>query len=112
MTRFLVSTKVNGIKTDLQQTIGKYEQPNLWRAVWQLANTFIPYIILCSLMYLSYIAGYSYWIILCLSILAAGLLVRIFIFFHDPMKNGESPMDGITTLSVTLIAEAKVMFGR
>jgi hypothetical protein len=28
-----------------------------------------------------------------------------------PMKNGVSPMDGITTLSVTLIAEAKVMFG-
>jgi omega-6 fatty acid desaturase (delta-12 desaturase) len=69
MTRSLVSTKVNGIKTDLQQAIGKYEQPNLWKAVWQLANTFIPYIIICILMYLSYIAGYSYWIILCLSIL-------------------------------------------
>jgi omega-6 fatty acid desaturase (delta-12 desaturase) len=34
-------------------------------------------------MYLSYKKGYSYWIILCLGILAAGLLVRIFIFFHD-----------------------------
>jgi omega-6 fatty acid desaturase (delta-12 desaturase) len=83
MTGFLVSTKVNGAKSDLQQVIRKYARPNLLKAVWQLANTFIPYIILCILMYLSYMAGYSYWIILCLSILAAGLLVRIFIFFHD-----------------------------
>ena len=72
MPEFMVSTKANGPKSDFQQAIRKYEEPNLPKAVWQLANTFIPYIILCILMYLSYIAGYSYWIILALSILAAG----------------------------------------
>ena len=34
-------------------------------------------------MYLSYKEGYSYWIVLCLGAVASGLLVRIFIFFHD-----------------------------
>jgi omega-6 fatty acid desaturase (delta-12 desaturase) len=34
-------------------------------------------------MYLCLIAGYSYLVILGLGVVAAGLLVRIFIFFHD-----------------------------
>ncbi len=61
MTGFLVSTKVNGAKPDLQQAMRKYERPNLLKTVWQLVNTFIPYLILCILMYFSYKAGYSYW---------------------------------------------------
>jgi omega-6 fatty acid desaturase (delta-12 desaturase) len=83
MTGFLVSKKSKCTKIDLQQAIRKFEQPNLLKAVWQLANTFIPYIILCIFMYYSYKAGYSYWITLGLAIVAGGLLVRIFIFFHD-----------------------------
>ena len=83
MTASINSSSFNGAKPDWQHVMRKYEQPNLLKAVWQLASTFIPYIILCVLMYFSYIADYSYWIILCLSILAAALLVRIFIFFHD-----------------------------
>ena len=83
MPDFMVPTKANGTQSDFKQAIRKYERPNLLKAIWQLANTFIPYIILCILMYLSYMAGYSFWIILALSVLAAGLLVRIFIFFHD-----------------------------
>ncbi len=83
MSAILVSTTVDGVKPDLQQVIRKYERPNLFKAVWQLANTFVPYIVLCALMYYSYKAGYSYLITLGLGILAAGLLVRIFIFFHD-----------------------------
>ena len=83
MPDFLDPQKFNGAKPNLQQTLRKYDRPNLLKAVWQLANTFISYLILCILMYLSYEAGYSYWIILGLSILTAGLLVRVFIFFHD-----------------------------
>ena len=83
MTAYLVSQKVNGAEPDLQQALRKYEEPNLLKAIWQLANTFIPYLILCILMCLSYVGGYSYWIRLGLCIPAAGLLVRIFIFFHD-----------------------------
>ncbi len=83
MTDLLTSKKINGIKPDLQRAIRKYQQPDLFKAIWQLANTFIPYIILWGLMYYSYKAGYSYWITLGLAIVAGGLSVRIFIFFHD-----------------------------
>jgi len=83
MTNFLVPEKINGTKAEIQQAIKKYEKPNLFKAVFQLANTFIPYIILCVLMYLCYQAGYPLWITLGLAIVAGGLLVRIFIFFHD-----------------------------
>ncbi len=83
MTILSISDKTNDTKPELQQAIRKYEKPNQLKALWQLANTFIPYLFLCVLMYFSYKAGYSYWITLCLAIVAAGLLVRIFIFFHD-----------------------------
>jgi len=83
MTGYLFSSKVMGAQPDLQLSLKKYERPNLRVAVWQLINTFVPYLILCVLMYLSYRAGFSYWITLGLSLVAAGLLVRIFIFFHD-----------------------------
>ena len=83
MTDYIVSKKANGTGPDLKQVTKKYEQPNLLKAAWQLANTFTPYIILNILMYFIFKAGYSYWIILGLAIVASGLLVRIFIFFHD-----------------------------
>jgi len=83
MTSISALKKFNGTKPDLRQALKKYEQPNLARAVFQLANTLIPYLLLCVLMYFSYQAGYSYWITLGLALVAGGLLVRIFIFFHD-----------------------------
>jgi omega-6 fatty acid desaturase (delta-12 desaturase) len=83
MPGFLDTNSANGAKSDLLQAIRKYERSVLLKAAWQLANTFIPYILLCILMYFSYKEGFSYWIILGLAIVAGGLLVRIFIFFHD-----------------------------
>ena len=83
MTTNLISKNVTGTQKTLQAAIRPYERPNLSKALWQLTNTFIPYIILCVLMYLSYKAGFSYWITIGLGIVASGLLVRIFIFFHD-----------------------------
>jgi omega-6 fatty acid desaturase (delta-12 desaturase) len=83
MPNLLFNTTTKATVPDLPQSLKRYEQPNLSKAIWQLVNTFIPYLTLCILMYFSYKAGYSYWIILCFAIVAAGLLVRIFIFFHD-----------------------------
>jgi omega-6 fatty acid desaturase (delta-12 desaturase) len=83
MTGYLFSSTVRGAQPDLQRSLKKYGRPNLRKGIWQLINTFVPYLILCVLMYLSYRAGFSYWITLGLSVVAAGLLVRIFIFFHD-----------------------------
>jgi omega-6 fatty acid desaturase (delta-12 desaturase) len=78
-----VSTRIKGVKPDWYHSIRRYERSHLGKAIWQLLNTFIPYVMVCILMYFSLIAGYSYLVILGLAVVAAGLLVRIFIFFHD-----------------------------
>jgi omega-6 fatty acid desaturase (delta-12 desaturase) len=48
-----------------------------------MADTFIPYVILWYLMIRSIQLGYPYAVTLMLAVPAAGLLVRIFILFHD-----------------------------
>ena len=61
--------------------VRKYQEPSLWRAIWQLANTLGPYALLWYLMDRSLTV--SYWLTLALAILAGLFLVRIFIVFHD-----------------------------
>jgi acyl-lipid omega-6 desaturase (Delta-12 desaturase) len=61
----------------------KYGQSNLRKSVWQLLNTFVPYFALWALMIHTVQGEYPYWITLLLALVAAGLLVRIFILFHD-----------------------------
>ena len=58
-----------------------YQHPDLKRSSWQLVNTLLPFAILFYLMYIS--LNVSYWLTFALGIPAAGLLVRIFIIFHD-----------------------------
>lgn len=52
-------------------------------ALWQFATTVIPYLLLLGFMAATVLHGYPYWITLVLSVIAAGLFSRIFIFFHD-----------------------------
>ena len=59
----------------------EYQQPSLWRAVWQLVNTLGLYAFVWYLAYRS--LAVSYWLVLPLIVLAGGLLVRVFIIFHD-----------------------------
>lgn len=59
----------------------KYNHPDLFKSIWQICNSVIPYIFLWFVMYKS--LHYSYWITLALSFLATGFLIRIFIIFHD-----------------------------
>ncbi len=70
-------------KPEWYQTTAKYQRPDLGKASWQLVDTFLPYVTLLYLMHLTLQRGYPYWTALLLAIPAAGLLVRIFIFFHD-----------------------------
>ena len=65
------------------KALSTYEQPNRRKAVWQLLNTFGPYIALWALMVYLVRQGYSYWITLTFAAVAAALLIRIYIFFHD-----------------------------
>ena len=61
--------------------VAKYQQPSLWRALWQIINTVGGYGLVWYLMYLS--LAVSWWLVVPLAILAGGLLVRVFIIFHD-----------------------------
>jgi len=78
---FLNKNETATIPDDLRRTVAKYGKPTLGRALWQVANTLVPYCALWYLMYLS--VGVSYWLTAGLVVLAAGFLVRLFIIFHD-----------------------------
>lgn len=61
--------------------VAPYRNPALWKSLWQIANTFIPFFLTWYLMYVS--LTYSYWLTLALAPLAAGFQLRLFIIFHD-----------------------------
>lgn len=61
--------------------VARFQKPSNGRAIWQIVNTFVPYVALWCLMYFS--LSISYWLAVPLVILAGGFLVRIFIIFHD-----------------------------
>ena len=64
-----------------KEIVAKYQVPSTWRALWQIANTLIPY---AGLWYLMYVCrDISWWLVVPLAILAGGFLVRAFIIFHD-----------------------------
>jgi len=64
-----------------KQAVAKHQEPMLRKSVWQVVNTFIPYLSLCGLMY--WTLHISYWLTLAVAVFAAGFMVRIFIIFHD-----------------------------
>jgi acyl-lipid omega-6 desaturase (Delta-12 desaturase) len=61
--------------------VAKYQQPSLWRSVFQLVNSLVPYLVLWVVMYRA--LAVSYWITLLLAIPAGGFMMRIFIIHHD-----------------------------
>ncbi|MHB0935238.1 MAG: fatty acid desaturase [Armatimonadota bacterium] len=63
--------------------LAKYEQPSGRSALRQLANTGLPLLGVLALMFYTVTQGMSYWLTLALSVPAAGLLIRSFIFLHD-----------------------------
>src|ERR1051326_266277 len=74
-------TEQKGVTPGWKETVKKYQRPALSRALWQLLNTLLPYAALWYLMYLS--LALSYWLTAGLALVASGVLVRVFIVFHD-----------------------------
>jgi omega-6 fatty acid desaturase (delta-12 desaturase) len=68
-------------KKTVNAIVVKYQKPDLKRCIWQMINSFVPYLISWYIMVLS--LSVSYWLTLVLAIPAAGFLIRIFIIFHD-----------------------------
>lgn len=64
-----------------RKVVAEYQKPNIWRAGWQVLNSIGGYMVLWYLMYLS--LSVSWWLTMPMAILAGGLLIRIFIIFHD-----------------------------
>src|SRR4030088_590251 len=64
-----------------KEIVARYQKPAVWRGVWQILNTLVPYATLWFLMYLS--LAVSWWITIPLAVLAGGFMVRLFIIHHD-----------------------------
>ena len=67
----------------LRTSLKPFAKPNLVPAIWQLVNTYLPYFGLWGLLIYLLKNGVSFFMIFPILILAALLLVRIFIIFHD-----------------------------
>ncbi|MBK9129642.1 MAG: fatty acid desaturase [Phycisphaerales bacterium] len=61
--------------------VANYQQPHAGRATWQLVTTLGSYLAVWFLIYLT--LDVSWWLTVPLALLAGGLLVRVFIIFHD-----------------------------
>ena len=68
-------------ETAWKQIVLQYQKPSRWRALWQIADTIVPYGTIWYFMYLS--LSVSWWLVLPLALLAGMFLVRVFIIFHD-----------------------------
>lgn len=67
--------------THWKEIVACFQTPSAWKASWQLLNSLGSYLAVWVLIY--FCAQISYWLTLPLVILGGGLLVRIFIIFHD-----------------------------
>ncbi len=64
-----------------KEIVAPFQVPSVPRSVWQIVNTFVPYILTWYAMYRS--LSVSYWLTLAFALLAGLLVVRTFIIFHD-----------------------------
>ena len=69
------------VKPQWGGVVSRYQKTVLWKAILQLATTFVPLAALFYLMYRS--LALPYIVTLLLAVPAAGLLVRTFIIMHD-----------------------------
>jgi omega-6 fatty acid desaturase (delta-12 desaturase) len=61
--------------------LAPYARPDLGRSLTAVATSMVPYLGLLVAMYL--LLDISYWLLLAVSVPAAGFLVRTYIIFHD-----------------------------
>lgn len=63
------------------QVLAKYREPNLWRSLFELGVSLLPFFALWALAW--WALSFSYWLALAISLLNAGFLVRLFAIQHD-----------------------------
>lgn len=79
--QFDIDKEISQALANWKMIISKYQIPSTRKALWQICNTFVPYIALWVLMYFSF--SWSIWITVLLAFVNAFFLVRIFIIQHD-----------------------------
>ncbi len=73
------SSKIDGDK--IQRELSKYQHPSNARSIWQLSSTLTLYILAWVVSYFA--LQYSFWLALPVMLINGGLLIRLFIIFHD-----------------------------
>ena len=68
-------------RADWKPLVARFQIPDARRAIWQLVNSVGSYIAVWTAMFLT--LGTSWLLTALLVLLAGGLLVRVFIIFHD-----------------------------
>ncbi|MFZ4767613.1 MAG: fatty acid desaturase [Roseimicrobium sp.] len=64
-----------------KEIVARFQEPSVPMSVWQIVNTIGAYALLWYFMWLS--LPITWWLTVPLAILAGGLVVRVFIIFHD-----------------------------
>ena len=64
-----------------KEIVARYQKSSVPRATWQIINTLVPYAGLWVAMY--FLKSISWWLVIPLAVVAGGLMVRMFIIFHD-----------------------------
>jgi acyl-lipid omega-6 desaturase (Delta-12 desaturase) len=81
MTNMTNESAVGGGAALSRDNAARFQIPSPRAALWQIANTFVPYFLLWCAMVRAF--SVSYWLVVPLAVLAAGFLTRMFIIFHD-----------------------------
>ena len=64
-----------------QSMVAPYARPDLRQALWQLANSLLPFFAMWPIMF--WAGRISYWLVLPLALSAGAFWIRTFIIFHD-----------------------------
>lgn len=78
-----VSMKNQVLQSEWYRSLSRFEKPDIRKSVGQILNTIVPYFALWILMVYMVHHKASLWFLAPLTLLSAGLLVRIFIIMHD-----------------------------
>jgi acyl-lipid omega-6 desaturase (Delta-12 desaturase) len=68
-------------RNNWRDVVAPYESPRFWRSWWEVATSFVPFFVLWYMMYL--LVDINYPLMLALSVVTAGFMMRVFIIFHD-----------------------------
>jgi omega-6 fatty acid desaturase (delta-12 desaturase) len=66
---------------ELKKNVARFAKPDNSAGVRQLLNTFVPFLFIWYLAYVSY--SVSVWLTIPIAMIAGGFVIRLFIIFHD-----------------------------